>query len=269
MKTTTPSYQLIADMFELMNEGSDEALQFIKDIAKNHSCPVVRHEAVYCLSEIPSKDSIEFLKNLLESDSSYVVKHEALVTLGTIGSVEDIPFIEKYVKDSIPEVADSARVGIQRIRDNFDYEEEVLKNKVDFIEELHDFSSETQNRRIQIIFQLMILGAQGDKESVDSIYFSLTHDPSTIVRHEAGYAMGEVGTEYAFELMEKALKKETSPIVIHETLFALGTTGLKSALLTIRMYLENENYIISESAKIAEGRILHLKKPYSGVRENL
>ncbi len=263
------SYQLIASLFGLMNDGSDESLERIKDISKNHPCPVVRHEAVYCISEVPSKESIEFLKKVLEEDSEPLVKHEALVSLGTIGKGGEIPFIEKYTGHENPIVSDSALVALQRIQDYFDYEGEVKKNPALFADELKDFSPEKQNRRIQIIFQLMILGAKGNKEATDAIYFSLTNDPSEVVRHEAGYALGEVGSEYAVELMAKALETESSPVVKHEVLFALGTTGRKSALPVIEKHLDSDEYIVKESAKIGKGRIVDLKNPYSGVRENL
>ena len=260
------SYKLIADLFDFMNDGSDESLNFIKDVSKNHSCPVVRHEAVYCLSEIPSSESIKFLKKLADEDESYVVKHEALVTLGTIGGTDEIPFLEKFTMDEIPEIVDSEKIGIQRIIDDFDYENEVVKNPEKFIVELKDFSSEKLNRRIQIIFQFMILGAKGNRDATDAVYFSLANDPSTIVRHEAGYVLGEIGNEYAVELMGKALEKEKSPIVIHETLFALGTTGRKSALPIIERFLDADDYIVSESAQIGFDRITKLQNPYSGVR---
>jgi deoxyhypusine monooxygenase len=263
------SYQLIASLFPLMNEGSEESLDMIRDVCKSHPCPVVRHEAVYCLSEVPSKESVEFLKKILEEDSDPLVKHEALVSLGTIGKEDLIPSIKEYTKHENTIVSDSALVSIQRIQDYFDYENEVKKNPAVFIEELKDFSPENQNRRIQIIFQLMLLGARGDKGAVDAIYFSLVNDPSEVVRHEAGYALGEVGTEYAVELMAKALETEKSPVVKHEVLFALGTTGRKDALPAIERYLNSEEYIVRESAKIGRDRITKLEKPYSGVREGL
>lgn len=263
------SYKLISELFPLMNKGTDEALMKIKDVCKNHPCPVVRHEAVYCLGEVPSTESVEFLKSLLEEDEDPLVQHECLVSLGTIGKEEDVPFIEGFLKHENPVVADSARVGLQRMKDNFDYEAEVKKNKNRFISELGDFSPEGQNRRIQIIFQLMLLGARGDKDAVNAIYFSIANDPSEVVRHEAGYALGEVGSEYAIEFMSKALQSEKSPVVIHEILFALGTTGRESALPIIEKFLDSKEYIVRESAKIGRDRILKLERPYSGVRENL
>jgi HEAT repeat protein len=61
----------------------------------------------------------------------------------------------------------------------------------------------------------------------------------------------------------KGIENEQTPIVIHEALFALGTSGNKKALEFIKKYENNENYVISESAKIALDRINLLKNPYS------
>lgn len=257
------SYELIAEMFEKMNEGSDESVHFIKDISKNHPCPIVRHEAVFCIGETASKDSVEFLKKVLEEDSNYVVKHEALVAIGTLGSVKDIPFLEKHIGDEIPEISNSALVGIQRIKDSEEFLSDVKNNKEKYIEDLKDFSKETQNRRIQILFQLMLTP---DEDSINAISFSLKNDPSTVVRHEAGFVLGEIGTLYAVEKMKEALEEEKSPIVIHETLFALGTSGKKEALETIEKFLDDKDYVIRESAKIARDRLIYLKNPYSGAR---
>ncbi len=266
---TPESYLLIAGLFKFMNDGSDESVNFIKEVAKNHNCPIVRHEAIFSLGETVAKDSVEFLKKIVKEDENYVVKHEALIAIGTLGGEGDIPFLEEYTKCEIPEVRNSALVGIQRINDETDYEIEVEKNKEKFIVNLRDFAPEKQNRRIQTLFQLMLMATKGDKTAVDSIFYSLVNDPSTVVRHEAGFVLGEVGTPYAVEKMIEALKTETSPIVIHETLFALGTSGKMDALKTIESYIENEDYIISESAKIAKDRLLKLKNPYSGARHFL
>ncbi len=257
------SYLLIEKMFRLMNEGSNEAVEFLKDIAKGHPCPIVRHEAIFALGEMAVKEDVEFLKKIVEEDSDYIVKHEALVAIGTLGKNEDIPFLEKYVKNEIPEISNSALVGIQRIKDDEDYPRTVSLNPEKYVLELKNFSPGNQNRRIQILFQLMLIG---DSKSVEAIAYSLENDPSSIVRHEAGFVMGEIGDDYAVKKTSYLVQKERAPIVLHETLFALGTSGKPEALKTIEEYLNHGDYLVSESAKIAKDRLLNLKNPYSGAR---
>ena len=256
------SYLKIARIFELMNDGSDESLEILKDFAKNDSCPLVRHEAVFALGEMAAPSVKQFLKELIQTDKSYVVKHEALIAIGTIGSKEDLDFLKEYFDDKIPEVSNSAKVGYERIMMTRDFQHDVKNNSDKSISELKNKNTK-QNDKIQILFQLML---NGSDKAIDAISWSLTNDSSSIVRHEAGFVLGEIGTKKCVKLMSKALEKETSPIVLHETLFALGTSGKKEALNSIEPFINNPNYIVSESAKIAKDRILNLKEPYSGAR---
>lgn len=257
-----PSYLKIAKIFELMNEGSDESLKIVMDFAKNDSCPLVRHEAVFALGEMAAPTVADFLKELVLEDESYVVKHEALVSLGTIGKEEDLEFLKSYFDDQILEVSNSAKVGYERLSSEESLEGKVKDDLDYYISRLKD-SNVLQNEKIQILFQLML---EGSEKSVDAIYWSLVNDSSSVVRHEAGFVMGEIGTERCVELMGKALELEDSPIVMHETLFGLGTSGKESALFFIERFLNHEDYVVCESAKIAKDRLLNLKNPYSGAR---
>ena len=263
-----PSYLKIAEIFDLMNEGSDSSLEKVKGFAKEDSCPLVRHEAIFALGEMAAPQVKDFLKEVVLNDDSYVVRHEALIALGTIGSKDDLGFLENYFDDSVPEISNSAKVGHERILMTGSLEGKVGRELDYYLSKLKD-SKVLQNEKIQILFQLMLLGVEGDVEAIEGIYWSLVNDISSVVRHEAGFVLGEIGTHECVNLMGKALEKETSPIVLHETLFALGTSGKKEALSYIENFLDYEDYIVSESAKISKDRILNLAKPYSGARHFL
>jgi len=262
----TPSYKKIADIFEIMNFSEDKALDILFKITKNDSCELVRHEAVFALGEMVSKRTIPILKDILKNDSSTFVKHECLMSLGTIGTKEDIEFLEQFSKNSKFEIGCSAKISIQRINQIEEFEQSVKKNQEKYSKELFNYKLSDQNRRIQILFQLMRIG---NEKAIQSISKCLQTDICRIVRHEAAFVLGEIGTLQTIEEMKKALQKEEIPIVIHETLFALGTTGKKEALAIIESFLTNKTYGISESAKIAKERILKLKNPYSGARHFL
>ena len=257
-----PKYLKIAYIFELMNIADNQALQTIQDLAQNDECELVRHEAVFALGETASLEIIPFLKQLIQTDTSQVVQHEALVALGTIGTKEDLSFIEQYVDDEKFEISCSAKIARDRINQIEDFENQVIQNREYFQQRLFDYTT-TQNERIQILFQLMRIG---DEEAVSTIGKSLREDICRIVKHEAGFVLGELGTNQAIEEMRKALQEETIPIVVHETLFALGTTGKEETLPLIEQYTNHQNSMIKDSALIAKDRIHYLENPYSGAK---
>lgn len=263
MKKEHSSYIRIAKLFKLMNNGSLESIEELKNITTNDSCPLVQHEALFALGEMGDKSITPFLHSIAESGAHYTVVHEALMSIGTLGSKNDLNFLKKFEKSNDYNISCSAKVATQRINQNEDISKLVFINKSKAIKELFDYKKSNQNRRIQILFQLMI---DSKEDSLKAIYECLKSDPCRIVRHEAGFALGEVDNPITIDYMKDALRNETIPIVIHETLFALGTSGNKKALPIIEKFIKNENYVISESAQIARERILYLDKPYSGVR---
>jgi len=256
-------YQEIAEIFKIMNDVTSQNLQTLTDIAKNNPCPIVRHEAIFALGEMGTPSTISFLEERARSDDNYAVIHEALVSIGTLGSLKQISFLKKFLDSPIEDIYSSAKIAIERINQSENFEKEVPKNKSHYITKLHDIKNTNQNERIQILFQLMRIA---DDESVQAIRKCLLEDPCRIVRHEAGFVLGEIGNEQAINAMLYSLKREKAPIVLHETLCALGTSANKIALPIIEPFLDHEDYLVRESAKIGRDRILHLKNPYSGAR---
>jgi HEAT repeat protein len=258
----TPSYLRIANIFELMNIADTQSIETLHKVIQEDPCELVRHEAIFALGEMaPGKESVEFLKQTIKKDQSYVVQHEALIAIGTIGEKEDIEFLKTYENHPDFEIQCSAKIGIQRLTQEAGFEDKIKSNLEHYTKHLFNYKDSTQNERIQILFQLMLLG---DGQALETIRQCSQKDICRVVRHEAGFVLGEIGNEKSIEIMKEILELETTDIVIHETLFALGTTGKQEALEIIEPFLNHPEYIISESAKIAKDRIEKLKNPYSG-----
>lgn len=255
-----PGAVRIQALFELMNIADEKSLDALFKVLKEDPCELVRHEAAFVLGECISDSSIKVLKDVYEKDDSLVVKHECLMSLGTIGREEDIGFIKNQLDDSRFEVSCSAKIAIARINQKDDFTD-VMENFDMYIEKLSDQENTTQNERIQILFQLMNIA---DKRSVDAIGTCLLNDVCRVVRHEAGFVLGEIATEDAIEYLKQGIENDKTAIVVHECLFALGTTGNPSVLEFLEKYLDDENYVISESTRIAVDRIKLLEKPYRG-----
>ncbi len=257
----TPSYLKIESFFTLMNYADQDSLNALYFSLQNDPCELVRHEAAFALGECIADETRKILKEVFQKDSSIVVKHECLMSLGTIGTKEDLEFIKKQITNPLFEVSCSAKIAIDRINQNEDFEHNVKLNTSKYIVKLFDYKNSSQNDRIQILFQLMTIA---DEKSIDAIGKCLKEDICRIVRHEAAFVLGEIANQKAVEYLIYICKTEKTPIVIHEILFALGTTGNKLAIEFIQNYTNDKNYVISESAKIALDRINLLKKPYKG-----
>ncbi|MCH8519416.1 MAG: hypothetical protein LAT82_01540 [Nanoarchaeota archaeon] len=264
--SNTPNAILMESVFALMNEGSYEAKEVLFDIARNHKCELIRHETIFAIGEIgPDKDIRDFLKETLNVDNSIVVQHEALVVLGLLGVEEDKEFLEQFLEDERIEISQSAKVGIQRIEQTFDFYNEVLKSEEserEFREKLQDTLNVCENDRIQIMFQLM---KHDTSKNAQAIYQRFTQDPCPIVRHEAAFCLGEMKSDEAYSCLSKGVFEQEYPIAIHEALFALGTTGREEALEVLNQFINDENYIISQSAVIGKEKIELVKNPYRGV----
>ena len=259
-----PSYLRIASIFELMNIADTKSIQTLHQVIQKDTCELVRHEAIFALGEMaPGRNTIEFLKKTIQSDDSYVVQHEALIAIGTVGEKEDISFLESFVTHPDFEIQCSAKIGIQRLTQKQGFEDKIKNNLEHYKKYLFDYINSNQNERIQILFQLMLIG---DDNALETIRQCSQKDICRVVRHEAGFVLGEIGCKKSIEIMQEILEHETTDIVIHETLFALGTTGKQEALTIIKPFLNHKSYIISESANIAKDRIEKLKNPYSGAK---
>lgn len=250
----------IQALFELMNLADERSLDALFDVLRNDPCELVRHEAAFVLGECISYKSIDVLRRVYENDDSLVVKHECLMSLGTIGRQEDIDFIKEKIDDKRFEVSCSAKIAIDRINQEDDFED--FEDKIDYyIEKLADQKNTTQNERIQVLFHLMNVA---DVRSVDAIGKCLLEDICRVVRHEAGFVLGEIATDKAIYYLKEGVENDKTAIVVHECLFALGTTANREVLEFLEKYVDDKNYVISESARIAIDRIEKIQNPYRG-----
>ena len=261
------SVKRIQACFRLMNIADKESVETIFKVLKEDKCELVRHEAAFCLGETAYPPSIDVLKEVLKKDKSIVVKHECLISLGTLAPREILPLIEKYVNDENFIISSSAIVAKERINQEDFFEKTEDETTKEYTHRLIDIlldKNTQRNDKIQIMF---ILENIGTDEVVDAISMILEAHNCPVVRHEAAFVLGEIGTKTATHELKRLLETEKDDIVKHEILFALGTTGRKEALKTLKQYVDDPEYIVSESAKIAIDRIEILKPPYRGPEE--
>lgn len=102
--------------FELLNIGSEEAIQTLLMLLNYEDDPIVKHEIIFCLGEISSNLAIDPLLEELRQSQNIFVVHEALMSLGTLGNPISRPTIEEFVEDPRPEISISAKIALERLR---------------------------------------------------------------------------------------------------------------------------------------------------------
>ncbi len=60
----------------------------------------------------------KYLMKAIETDKNIFVRHEAILALATLGRSEFKKFIERFLKDPEPEMAESAKIALQRLESN-------------------------------------------------------------------------------------------------------------------------------------------------------
>lgn len=131
-------------LFTLKNIGGATAIDQIHACFKDPSA-LLKHELAYCLGQMRDPAAISILTSVLEDLSQEpMVRHEAGMcstcmnlthpliicykkkriknlfllgeALGAIGNSSVIPLLEKYREDSVPEVAETCELALNRLR---------------------------------------------------------------------------------------------------------------------------------------------------------
>lgn len=102
--------------FHLENALDDDSLNvLIKGLFSDPS-PIVRHEFAFSLGETSHPEIAgPALMKAVEEDENIFVRHEAILALATLGRPEFREFIEGYLDDPEPEMAESAKIALQRL----------------------------------------------------------------------------------------------------------------------------------------------------------
>ena len=102
--------------FHLENALDENSLKSLIKGLSNDPSPIVRHEFAFSLGETSHPNLAgPALMKAVEKDKSIFVRHEAILALATLGKPEFKEFIKKFLDDPEPEIAESAKIALQRI----------------------------------------------------------------------------------------------------------------------------------------------------------
>lgn len=115
--------------------------------------------------------------------------------------------------------------------------------------------SGSSEQRIQAVFHFLF---DESPESFEVLGQTLSNDPSSIVRHEAAYILGEKANLLSISPLIKAIEYDPAIIVRHEAALALanlGTLGLPESEKVLIKLLNDPNEDVVDTAEIALQRL--------------
>ena len=102
---------------------------------------------------------------------------------------------------------------------------------------------------------LFTLKALGTDQAVDMIAECFS-DPSALLKHECAYVLGQMGNTHAVGTLEFILKDtQQDPMVRHEAGEAIGAIGSASSLPLLRHFSSDPNQVIAETCQLSIERI--------------
>ncbi|KAH9415430.1 hypothetical protein DERP_010286 [Dermatophagoides pteronyssinus] len=111
--------------------------------------------------------------------------------------------------------------------------------------------------RFRALFTLKNIGGQS---AIDHIGKVLFEDDSALLKHECAYCLGQMQDVYAIEILSKVLANTMEhPMVRHEAGEALGAIGTDECLEILENYVDDSNKDVAETAQLAVNRIKHFR----------
>lgn len=239
----------IKAVFQLLVDGSEDAITSLVHGLQNDPSPIVRHECAYSLGEIGGDVAQEALLRAMNADSNPFVVHEAALAASNAGYLRAQKILEELTGHPNRDVALTAVISLERLamkttgrEINESEAEQIILNLLAHPE-----------HRIQSAFRLM---ENGSDTAVETLIQALKQETDPIVKHEIVFSLGETASSVAEQALLEELKFDPNPFVLHETVLALGTLGNLSSESAIRSLLTHSNEDIVESAEIALERLL-------------
>lgn len=126
--------------------------------------------------------------------------------------------------------------------------------------------SQPLTNRFRALFTLRNLGGH---EAIDYIS-KCFDDPSALLKHELAYCLGQMQDEYAIPYLIRVLKdKKQETMVRHEAGEALGAIGSPEVLNVLREYASDPQIEVAETCQLALQRIQWLNEKSSQESKNL
>jgi len=197
-----------------------------------------------------------------------MVRHEAGEALGAIGDARAIPILDEYQHDSVPEVAETCQLALQRIRyyteegsehqgspavqtiyDSVDPAPASSTVDVDQLSKMLVDDKETLWHRYRAMFALRNINSP---EAIKALAKGLYCQDSALFRHEVAYVLGQIQSPLAIPELSDALRRaDESGMVRHECAEALGAIATPECRKLLEEYARDKERVVRESCEVA------------------
>jgi len=253
-------------LFTLKNIGGALAIDWISKAFSDESA-LLKHEVAYCLGQLQDPLAIPSLVSVVSDVSrEAIVRHEAAEALGAIGGAEVLPVLEQFSTDPVPEVSETCKLALDKIRYQAKVGEKLNDVNVYGSVDPAPPSDEQDTDKLQKTLldeniplfdryrAMFSLRNKADDMSVKALASGLSCS-SALFRHEVAFVLGQVASPCAVaELVDRLRDTEESPMVRHECAEALG--GIASPDVDVESeltkYLESDiPAVVRESCVVA------------------
>ncbi|KAM3715832.1 Deoxyhypusine hydroxylase, partial [Dirofilaria immitis] len=138
-------------------------------------------------------------------------------------------------------------------------------SEIDVIGRLLNDSKQSLCARFRALFILRNLGCDRSVKWIGQCF----DDPSALLKHELAYCLGQTQNETAIPILEAVLKDENQEIIVrHEAGEALGAIGSCSSTAVLEKYVNDEAQALAETCSLALRRIRWLQESKNDYRED-
>ena len=263
LNVNRPLKERFRALFTLKNIGSDRCIQEIAKGFKDSSA-LLKHELAYCLGQMQNEKALPILVDVLEDDAQDpIVRHEAGEAIGAIGSKDALVLLRKYARHSLPEIAQTCQLALDRIDwlhnqqegtslenpyHSVDPAPPMEKENVDELVEVLLNEDETLFKRYRAMFTLRNMATP---ESIKGLCKGFSAS-SALFRHEIAFVLGQIASPVSTgALIETLEKTEEHCMVRHECAEALGAIATPECLEVLQRYIKDDARVVKESCDIA------------------
>lgn len=184
--------------------------------------------------------------------------------MGAIASPDVLTVLEKFLNDSVVEVAETCQLAIERIKwlQNFRDKEQLSANPYSSVDpappavetDVGKLKATLLNEsaslfeRYRAMFSLRNLRT---REAVEALGSALKCG-SALFRHEIAFVLGQLQDEHGVPYLKESLQDTgENEMVRHECAEALGAIATSECFDVLNEYLKDEKRVVKESCEIA------------------
>lgn len=194
----------------------------------------------------------------------FYYKYLVAEALGAIGSVENVAVLEKFINDSVVEVAETCQLALERIKwlQNPDDVNKLSANpyhsvdpappcETNDIENLRSILIDDNAQLFDRYRAMFALRNLQTKEAIQALGSALKYG-GALFRHEVAFVLGQLQDAAGIPFLKDSLEDQSeNEMVRHECAEALGAIASDECMDILNKYIQDPKRVVKESCEIA------------------